>query len=66
MSEELVNAIADMTAGTPEEVNAYCKELIEVAGKGGGFILTNGCGVDHAKAENVKIMIEAGKEYGAY
>jgi uroporphyrinogen-III decarboxylase len=57
---------AMMTAGTPDEVRAYCKELIEVAGKDGGFILTNGCGIDHAKAENVKAMIEAGKEYGVY
>jgi hypothetical protein len=57
---------AMMTAGTPDEVKAYCKELIEVAGKDGGFILTNGCGIDHAKAENVTAMMEAGKEYGVY
>ena len=55
-----------MTAGTPDEVKAYCKELIETVGKDGGFILTNGCGVDHAKAENVKAMMEAGLEYGVY
>jgi len=55
-----------MMAGTPDEVNAYCKNLIEVAGKDGGFMLTNGCGVDHARAVNVRAMIEAGKEYGVY
>jgi uroporphyrinogen-III decarboxylase len=55
-----------MTAGTPDEVKAYCKELIDTAGKDGGFILTNGCGVAHAKAENVKAMIEAGLEYGIH
>ena len=55
-----------MTAGTPDEVKAYCKDLIETAGAGGGFILTNGCGIDHAKAENVMAMMEAGKEYGVY
>jgi uroporphyrinogen-III decarboxylase len=55
-----------MTAGTPDEVKAYCKELIETAGKDGGFMLTNGCGIDHAKAENVHAMMEAGKEYGQY
>jgi len=55
-----------MTAGTPDEVDAYCKELIEVVGKDGGFILANGCGVDHAKAENKRAMIEAGKKYGVY
>lgn len=55
-----------MTAGTPDEVKAYCKELIETAGKDGGFILTNGCGIDHAKPANVKAMMEAGLEYGKY
>lgn len=55
-----------MTAGTPDEVKAYCKDLIETVGKDGAFILTNGCGVDHAKAENVRAMMEAGLEYGAY
>ncbi len=55
-----------MTAGTPDEVKAYCKELIETAGKDGAFILTNGCGIDHAKPANVKAMMEAGLEYGKY
>ena len=55
-----------MTAGTPDEVKAYCKDLIETAGAGGGFILTNGCGIDHATAENVRAMMEAGMEYGVY
>ena len=55
-----------MTAGTPDEVKAYCKDLIEVAGKDGGFVLTTGCGVDHAKAGNVQAMMEAGLEYGVY
>ena len=55
-----------MAAGTPEEVKAYCKDLIETAGRDGGFILTNGCGIDHAKPENVKAMMDAGLEYGTY
>ena len=55
-----------MAAGTPDEVKAYCKELIETAGEDGGFILTNGCGVDHARPENVKALMEAGLEYGQY
>jgi len=28
-----------LTLGTPEEVEAYCKKLIDVVGEGGGFIL---------------------------
>jgi uroporphyrinogen-III decarboxylase len=57
---------AIMAAGDPDEVKAYCKELIETVGRDGGFILTNGCGIDHARAENVHAMMEAGKEYGQY
>jgi uroporphyrinogen-III decarboxylase len=55
-----------MTAGTPAEVKAFCQDLIESVGQDGGFILTNGCAIDHAKAENVKAMIDAGLEYGVY
>jgi uroporphyrinogen-III decarboxylase len=55
-----------MKAGTPAEVKAYVKELIQVAGKDGGFILTNGCGIDHARPENVQAMMDAGREYGVY
>jgi hypothetical protein len=51
---------------TPDEVKDYCKKLIDTAGKGGGFILSNGAFFDEAKAENVKAMVEAGGEYGAY
>jgi len=52
--------------GTLEEVKAYCKNLIDVAGKGGGFILSNGSFFDHAKPENVKAMVDVTKEYGIY
>jgi hypothetical protein len=55
-----------MAAGTPEEVKEYCKALIDTAGRDGGFILTNGVGVDHARAENVKAMVDFTKEYGVY
>jgi hypothetical protein len=27
---------------------------------------SSGCGIDHAKAENVKAMMDAGLEYGVY
>ena len=41
------------------------KELIDVAGKGGGYIMANGSFFDHAKPENVQAMVEFSKEYGA-
>jgi hypothetical protein len=49
--------------GTADEVKAYCRDLIEAAGPGGGFILDVGAVVDEAKDENMKAMIETAKEY---
>jgi uroporphyrinogen-III decarboxylase len=51
---------------TPDKVKAYCKKLIDTAGRGGGFIMGNGAFFDEAKPENVKAMVDATKEYGAY
>lgn len=55
-----------LNLGTPEDVRAYVKRLIEVAGKDGGLIIANGAFFDEAKPENVKAMVEAAKEYGVY
>ena len=52
--------------GTPQEVKDYAKKLIDTAGKGGGFIVSNGAFFDHAKPENVKAMVDTAKEYGVY
>lgn len=48
--------------GTPEEVTAYCRDLIEAVGPGGGFILDVGAVVDEARDENMKAMIQAAKD----
>ena len=53
-------------AGTPAGMKDYCKKLIETAGKGGGFILSSGAGIDEARPENLQAVIEAVKEYGVY
>jgi len=58
--------ISLLNTGTPGEVKDYCKGLIDVAGKGGGFIMTSGGVIDKAKPENVGAMIEFTKEYGVY
>jgi hypothetical protein len=55
-----------LCTGTIDDVKAYCKQLIDVAGKGGGFILSSGAILDTAKPENVRAMIEFTKEYGVY
>jgi uroporphyrinogen-III decarboxylase len=53
-----------LSLGKPEDVAAYCKKLIDIVGKGGGFILSTGCTcpVD-AKFENVKAMVDTAKNY---
>jgi hypothetical protein len=55
-----------LTMGTPQEVKDYAKRLIDTAGKGGGYIMLSGTGIDEAKPENVRAMIDFTKEYGVY
>ena len=55
-----------LNLGTPQEVKDYVKKVIDDAGKGGGLIVANGAFFDEAKAENVKAMVDAAKEFGAY
>ena len=51
------------TTGTPEQMTAYCKELIETCGPSGNFILSNGCQVDEARDENIQAMIDSVKKF---
>lgn len=55
--------LSQLQLGTAEEVKAYCRDLIQGVGPGGGFILDVGAVVDHAKEENMLAMIQAAKEY---
>jgi len=52
--------------GSVQEVKDYCKRLIDVVGKGGGYILGPRSSTDMVKPENLKAMIEFTKEYGRY
>jgi uroporphyrinogen-III decarboxylase len=53
-----------LTTGTPDDIRAYCKKLIDIMGKEGGFILAPSGGTWDARVENVKAMIDFTKEYG--
>ena len=55
-----------MCTGTPQQVKEHCGNLIEVCGKGGGYILTGGAQVHNTTAANLRAMIEAAREYGTY
>jgi uroporphyrinogen-III decarboxylase len=52
--------------GTAKEMKEYCRKLIETCSPGGGYILTGGSTFDMAKPENLRVMIDAAKEYGKY
>lgn len=55
-----------MVTGRPEDVSAYCRGLIEGAGRGGGFVLAPGATTDDAKVENIQAMMAAAKTFGVY
>lgn len=53
--------------GTVEDVDEYCKQLIEDCAPGGGFVLGTECETPwNAKPENVKAIGEAARKYGWY
>jgi hypothetical protein len=55
-----------MVTGSPADVKAYCRKLIEGCGRGGGFMLAAGAIAENPKMENLKAMIESVDEYGVY
>lgn len=64
ISGNLPNSL--MVTGTPDDVKAYCKKLIDYCGKDGGYIMDTSALLDEAKPENVKAMFEFTREYGVY
>jgi len=50
----------------PAAIKEYCRKLIEVCGKGGGYILALGSGIDKCDPANLHAIIEAAEEYGYY
>ncbi len=58
--------VSVLQLGTVEDVKAYCKRLIDEAGRDGGFVMCTRSVLDEAKPENVKVWIDFTKEYGVY
>ncbi len=53
-----------MSIGKPEDVEAYCRKLIDEVGDDGGLLLSTGCGLPAAaKKENFEAMLRTGKTY---
>ncbi len=56
--------VSILATGTPDDVKAYCKKLIDYVGKGGGFLMDSSAGVTDARPANLKAMFEFSREYG--
>lgn len=52
--------------GTPDSIKKYTKTLIDVVGKGGGFIMGPRASMDECDPERVKIWVDYTKQYGLY
>ena len=52
-----------LQVGSAQEVEECCRKLIQVCGKGGGFILVNGGGIDQANPANIKVMVDSVKKF---
>ena len=55
-----------LKTGTTQQVKDVSRNLIETCGPGGGFILSGGATIDDGNIENLKAIMEAVYEYGAY
>jgi hypothetical protein len=58
--------VSKILSGTPQQIKEICKQLIDVAGKNGGYIMTCGCSMDEGKPDTLHAMIDFTKEYGVY
>ena len=53
-----------LNTGSEQDVDEYCRNLVEKVGKGGGFIMDGAASIpDEAKNENVIAMARAGVKY---
>lgn len=53
--------------GTPDDVKAYCKKVIDGVAKDGGYIMdASAIMQDDTKIENVRAMTEFTRQYGVY
>jgi uroporphyrinogen-III decarboxylase len=58
--------LSTLSTGTADDVRAYCRRLIDVVGRDGGFIMDASTVLDDARPENVKAMFDFTREYGVY
>lgn len=62
-----IDPVNVILCGTPEKVLSTAKKCIEVASKGGGYILSTACSVPpHSPPENIMMLYEAVERFGRY
>lgn len=56
-----------LSGSTVSQVREHTRKICEVAGEGGGFIMTTNSGeLEHCKPELVQAWVDATREFGAY
>ena len=56
-----------MATGTPAEIDAACRDLIEIWKPDSGFILGPGCALGATTpSDNIHALVESAKKYGVY
>ncbi len=59
--------IGVLSTGTPDEVEAKCRQLIQQGGQGGGLILSSSGSVNRKTSmENLEAMLRAAEKFGRY
>jgi uroporphyrinogen-III decarboxylase len=57
---------AELYTQTPAAIKERARKLIETCAPGGGYILTGAAGMNEGNPDNLRVMMEAAKEYGKY
>jgi hypothetical protein len=58
--------VSVLVTGQPADVKEYCRKVIEAAKEGGGLILNGAAFMHKGNPENLRVMLEAAREYGTY
>ncbi|NLT65955.1 MAG: hypothetical protein GXX84_05065 [Acidobacteria bacterium] len=58
--------VSVLQVGTPEDVKMICRQLIDIAGKDGGYIMMPASALDEVNPENMKVWIDFTRDYGRY
>ncbi|MBN2318258.1 MAG: hypothetical protein JXR49_04240 [Acidobacteria bacterium] len=52
-----------LATGTVDQVKEYCRMLLNSVGSDGGFIMSSAAGLEDARDENVRTIVDFAREY---